>query len=121
MPTTGLSSVRNTLWNSYSNLIDNFRARHKMAAMEEELQRLRHENMELRYKLRRHENFREALNLPRDEDYPTLPAIVLFQDDRLTRSLIINRGESDGIEINMPVWTGEGLVGRTSRVSALCR
>ncbi len=96
--------------------MDNFRAKKELEEARELIAKQNEELTELRYKLRRFESYKAAENMP-DEDYPTVKAIVLNRDNRLTDTLIINRGTRDGLDVNLPVWTTEGLIGRTYKVS----
>lgn len=112
-----LQSVRGFATDTISRISDRFVSQEELAALRAELGELNNENVQLRYKLQRHEAYVDALRLPREVEYQTLPAIVRYRDIRLTRDLIINRGAADGLAKNMPVWTGEGLVGRLRRVS----
>lgn len=100
-----------------SGIMDNFRAKKILSALEMENALLRSENTELRFKLRKHESYADALGLPRDEGYPTIPAVIIYRDNRLTPSFIINRGSMNGLNINMPVWNSQGLVGRIDKIS----
>ncbi len=112
-----IQGIRNFAMNQYTSFMDNFSAKEKLVSLQEENRILREMNTEYRYKQRRLESYREALNLPRDEEYPAVPAIIVVRDDRLAPTLVINRGIQDGLSINMPVFNGDGLIGRTLRLS----
>lgn len=92
-----------------------FANRGLLEEMKAEIDQLRRENVEYRYKLRQLDSYREALRFPHDEEFPGVTAIVVLWDNRLTDSMIINRGKADGVAINQPVYTSEGLIGRTYR------
>ncbi len=113
-PVSAIYSLRHFCVVLFSGFQDNFDAKNKLSQLRRENEELRQENQELRYKLRRHEHYREAFELPQEEGMPVVVAIVVLPDDRMTQSLIINRGADDGLDINMPVLTSEGLVGRTT-------
>ncbi|MCL5074236.1 MAG: rod shape-determining protein MreC [Chloroflexi bacterium] len=81
--------------------------------------RLTQENVRLSELERENAQLREQLNLKRAQPgYQWIPAEVIGQDaSNLVRSVIINRGANDGIQIGMTVMTTRGLVGRVVRLS----
>lgn len=112
-PVTLANGVRNWVIGTYDGLMANLNARQELEETRAELEAAKRAITELRFQLQRHEAIRDALKLPQEAAYQTLPAIVLMRDLRFTGDLVINRGLGDGVERNMPVWTGDGLVGRT--------
>ena len=51
-------------------------------------------------------------------DYTTIPAYIINKDiSNLSDTMIINVGSDNGVEVNMPVITTEGLVGYTISVT----
>src|SRR5918997_4687769 len=64
------------------------------------------------------ERLRGLLDLKDGKEYGTVTARVIARDpSQWFDSVIINRGSSSGIEVNMPVVTPEGVVGRVAGVS----
>jgi rod shape-determining protein MreC len=62
---------------------------------------------------------RHALNYRERSLFRLVPAEVVSRDSSTWwRTVTINRGEEDGLAPEMPVLTDEGLVGRTTTVSA---
>ena len=60
----------------------------------------------------------ELLNFQQHTDEPLLPARVIGWDSSgLFKSITIDKGENDGLTINMPVVNAEGVVGRIISVS----
>ena len=95
---------------------------HDAAAENEQLkQRLAQVEAELRdAKIARDENERlqSLLGLKEQREYQIVAARVIARDPSdWFDSAIINRGSSSGIEVNMPVVTPEGIVGRVAAVS----
>jgi rod shape-determining protein MreC len=113
-PVVAFQKVRSLTTGFFSDLFENFSAKRELDAMQAKLRDLQLENGRLMYRLRRFEAYREALELPNEQELPTVPAIVITHDNRMTHSMIINRGTVDGLRVNMAVWTGYGLVGRTT-------
>lgn len=92
------------------------------------------ENEELRARLAEAENeLRDArqardenarlkglLDFQRDASYQTIPARVIARDPSVWfNTVIVNRGTTHGVDLNMPVATPEGIVGRVVAVSPL--
>jgi len=94
--------------------------------LEKETSSLRVENTQLRatnQALRdvEHEvnRLRHALNYRERSVFKLVPAEVIARDaSTWWRTVTINRGKEDGVEGDMPVVTDEGLVGKTTTVSA---
>ncbi|HEV2096464.1 MAG TPA: rod shape-determining protein MreC [Chthoniobacterales bacterium] len=62
---------------------------------------------------------RHALNYRERSVFKLVPAEIVTRDaSNWFRTVTINRGKDDGIEGDMPVVTDEGLVGKTTTVSA---
>ncbi len=116
-PLSLLQSARGFAYNTAQQISDRFISLEEVETLRSDIASLQEKNTQLRFKLQRHEAYADALRLPREVEYQTLPVIVLFRDFRLTHDIIINRGANDGLTVNMPVWTGEGLVGRIRKVT----
>ena len=66
------------------------------------------------------QRLRSLLELKEQSDFKIKPAQIIGRDPSAWfDTLIINRGSSDGVRLNMPVVTKGGLVGRVSAVSFL--
>ncbi|MEO6590066.1 MAG: rod shape-determining protein MreC, partial [Pyrinomonadaceae bacterium] len=66
------------------------------------------------------ERLRSLLELKEQTDFKIKPAQIIGRDPSAWfDTIIINRGSSDGVRLNMPVVTKGGLVGRVSAVSFL--
>ena len=62
---------------------------------------------------------RHALNYRERAVFKLVPAEVITRDSSTWwRTVTVNRGKQDGIDTDMPVVTDEGLVGKTTTVSA---
>src|SRR5438045_5674600 len=62
---------------------------------------------------------RHALNYRERAVFKLVPAEIVARDaSNWWRTVTVNRGKQDGIEADMPVVTDEGLVGKTTTVSA---
>lgn len=93
-------------------------------SIEAENTQLLEENAQLRLKLDQYKQselenlrLRDYLKFPRRADMPVMVAQVVSRDPgRLQSSCMVNRGEVDGIKVNMPVFTPKGLVGKISKV-----
>lgn len=117
VPVSTIQHIRNFTAEMISSFADNFSAKKELAVLREAIEQYRADVFELRYKLRKFEAYQEALDLVREEDVPGLTAIVLGRVNRMTFSLIVDRGIGDSLELNMPVTTNIGLVGRISELT----
>jgi rod shape-determining protein MreC len=89
------------------------------SALQVENRQLRATNQALRDVEREVNRLRHALNYRERSVFKLVPAVVVARDaSTWWRTITINRGKEDGIEGDMPVVTDEGLVGKTTTVSA---
>ena len=59
------------------------------------------------------ERLKKLLNFTKDVSYKSIPARVVARDPSVWfNTLVINRGTLDGVDLDMPVVTPEGIVGR---------
>lgn len=116
-PVAGVSGKVTEFFQSIVNLrsaqSENDRLRQRIQELEVEVQQkedLSDEN----------ERLNSLLALKEQSDYKILPARIIGRDASVWfDSSIINRGSLDGVDVNMPVVTGGGLVGRVTDVSPL--
>ena len=87
--------------------------------LEAELAQLREENTILRLENQELEQYRELLDMKEEyPDYPTIGAHVIGENStNWNKTILIDRGSSDGIEVNMNVIAQGGLVGIVTSVS----
>ncbi len=94
--------------------------------MQEENEKLKQKNSELEQSLRELEiiksenaTLKEYVNLKdKYTNYETIPAYVINKDiSNYSDTMIINAGSKDGIEVNMPVISDQGLVGHIISVT----
>ncbi len=84
-----------------------------------ENRQLRATNQALRDVEREVNRLRHALSYKERSVFKLVPAVVVARDSSTWwRTITINRGKEDGVEGDMPVVTDEGLVGKTTTVSA---
>lgn len=97
--------------NSWNASAENERLRNRLAETETQLraaEAARDEN----------ERLRSLLGLKEESRYGVVAASVIGRDPSVWfSSIVINRGSSAGVELNMPVVTREGIVGRVVGVS----
>lgn len=95
--------------------------------LKEENKTLKEENSKLEQALREFEivksenaTLREYVNLKdKYTEYTTVPAYVIDKDtSNYNKTIIINIGKNDGIEVNMPVISNKGLVGHVISVTS---
>ena len=69
-PIAVIQSVRNFISSQCSGLLDNFRAKKELTVLRKEMEELKRENAELKYKLKDHASYLDALRMPHEEDFP---------------------------------------------------
>ena len=83
------------------------------------VQKLSLENQLLKEFRYENESLRRMLAFKERGDFELLPSEVIGRSPgRMNQSLVIDRGKEDGVELNMPVVTYEGLVGKVIEVSS---
>src|SRR6266581_5583040 len=88
------------------------------AALEVENRELRATNKGLRDVEHEVNRLRHALNYRERSVFKLIAAEIVARDSSTWwRTVTINRGKRDGIEIDMPVATDEGLIGKITTVS----
>jgi rod shape-determining protein MreC len=94
--------------------------RQRNADLEEALAQFQSELVELREIASDYQRLTELLDYTTtatNQDFVTADVINVDQTG-LRRTIVINRGARDGIDVGMPVVTGQGLIGRVLDVSA---
>ncbi len=82
--------------------------------------RLQVENAILREMILNEQGVRAIEEARIDSDFPLLQAQVIYRDHaRLFETAVIDRGSSDGVEVNMPVVDSRGLIGRVVSTRAV--
>jgi rod shape-determining protein MreC len=108
--TQGIDSI----WSRYIALRhvqdENLNLRREIAMLQEEASRLRE-------RAAGSDRLRELLNLKEELPYTTIAARVIARDPtNWYRSIVINKGQDDGIGVEMGVMTPSGAVGRVVKV-----
>lgn len=98
------------MWNFRSTAKENEQLRERLTQLETELHTARHAAAE-------NERLQALLNLKEQTDIKSVPARVIARDPSVWfNTITINRGTSSGVQVNMPVVTGGGIVGRVITV-----
>jgi len=99
------------IWNFRSTAQQNEQLKERLAQVETELHSARQATDE-------NERLKSLLNLNEQTSIKNVPARVIARDPSVWfNTITINRGSSSGIEVNMPVVTAGGIVGRVITVS----
>ena len=94
------------IWNFRSTAQENQQLKERLTQVETELHTARQAAAET-------ERLKSLLNLSEQSDIKTVPARVIARDPSVWfNTITINRGSSAGVEVNMPVVTAGGIVGR---------
>ena len=99
------------IWNFRSTAQENEQLKQRLSALETELNQARHAEAE-------NARLKALLELHEKNEIKAVPARVIARDPSVWfNTITINRGSTSGVEINMPVVTGGGIVGRVITVS----
>jgi rod shape-determining protein MreC len=99
------------IWNFRSTAQENEQLKERLMQVETELNNARQATAE-------NERLKGLLGLREQTDIKSVPARVIARDPSVWfNTITINRGSSSGIEMNMPVVTTGGIVGRVITVS----
>ena len=99
------------IWNFRSTAQQNEQLKERLMQVEQELNTARQATAE-------NQRLQALLNLKEQIKIQSVPARVIARDPSVWfNTITINRGSSSGIEMNMPVVTGGGIVGRVITVS----
>jgi rod shape-determining protein MreC len=90
------------------------------AGLKERVARAENELREARQAADENRRLKGLLDFSGEVEYGTIPARVIARDPSVWfNSLILNRGAAHGVEVDMPVATPEGIVGRVVAVGPL--
>ena len=111
----GTANATEEFWLHYFWLIE---AREKNVQLQREIDRLKRENDQYLEMLATYQRLENLLQFKKEMDLPVQVAQVIGRDPTgWFESLIIDKGRSSGLKINMPVVNAEGVVGRLVSVS----
>jgi len=97
----------------FQRLADMRHAQAENEALRLRLAQAENELREARQARDENERLKKLLDFTRDVTYQSIPARVVARDPSVWfNSLIINRGSTSGVDLDMPVVTPEGIVGR---------
>jgi rod shape-determining protein MreC len=113
---TELTSPLRSLKEKYLDLLT---VQEEKERLQQELQRCRSTAYANRGAIALNARLRKLLEFKESSGLPTITARIIGKDPSLWfRSVIIDRGLSDGVDKGMPVVTGEGIVGQVYAASA---
>jgi rod shape-determining protein MreC len=109
-----INTTRNT-WFKYFELIN---ARKENIRLKEQIISLKTENYRDQELLATHRRLQKLLQFAETTDQAVMAAQVIGRDPSgLFQSVIINKGKTSGLSVNMPVVNEDGIVGRIVSVS----
>ena len=116
----GFLSVQNGFFALKNNVFSSQSEKNDIKSLRESNTKLNKENTSLKEKLREYEvvkaeneKLKDFMNLKNKySDYQTVPAAIIEKSiSNYDKTVIINSGEVDGVRVNMPVISEDGLVG----------
>ena len=112
----GTISTARDIWKDYFFLVE---TRQENLRLNKKINLLETENSRYQELLLTNQRLQQLLKFQENTDETFLPARVIgWNSSVLFKSIIIGRGENDGLKINMPVVNSKGVVGRTVSVSS---
>jgi rod shape-determining protein MreC len=112
---TGTVSLVRDMWRSYFFLVQ---TRQENLLLKRRINLLEIENSKYQELLLANQRLRNLLRFRENTNEPLLAARVIGWDPSgLFKSIILDKGESDGLTRNMPVVNSEGVVGRIVSIS----
>ena len=110
----GTITIARDIWSSYFSLVETHQ---ENALLRKRIDLLKLENSRYQELLLANQRLHTLLNFQQNTDEPLLPARVIGWDSSgLFKSITIDKGEHDGLTMNMPVVNAEGVVGRVVSV-----
>jgi rod shape-determining protein MreC len=110
----GTITIARDIWSSYFSLVE---IHQENALLRKRIDFLKLENSRYQELLLANQRLHTLLNFQQNTDEPLLPARVIGWDSSgLFKSITIDKGEHDGLMINMPVVNADGVVGRVVSV-----
>jgi rod shape-determining protein MreC len=110
----GIGSVH-SVFNNYVFLANLKEENHRL---QEEVRRLKREQADLRESAQAFERLRRLLLFKERVPVTMISAeVIAYSPSAWLRTIVINKGERDGVKKEMPVVTWEGVVGRVLRTS----
>ncbi len=111
----GTISTAKDIWKNYFFLVE---TRQENLRLNKKIDLLEIENSRYQELLLTNQRLQQLLKFQQNTEETFLPARVIGWDSSvLFKSIIIGRGENDGLKINMPVVNSKGVIGRTVSVS----
>lgn len=111
---TTLNGIKG-FWSEYFYLV-NLSEENKR--LKKEIESLKLENSRYREEIIEYRQLKKLLGFKKNIQYPGLVAMVIGRDPSgWFRSIIIDKGRKDGVRVNMPVLSSDGVVGRVVSVS----
>ena len=111
----GTISTARDIWKDYFFLVE---TRQENLRLNKKINLLETENSRYQELLLTNQRLQQLLKFQENTEETFLPARVIGWDSSvLFKSIIIDKGENDGLKINMPVVNSKGVVGRTISVS----
>ncbi|MCI5148089.1 MAG: rod shape-determining protein MreC [Candidatus Electrothrix sp. MAN1_4] len=108
-----MARISNPLHSVKKNYIDLLTVREEKERLWQELQECRTKTYANRGAVALNARLRKLLDFKESSNQPTITAQIIGKDPSLWfRSVIIDRGSSDGVGKGMPVVTGQGIVGQ---------
>lgn len=114
----GVASLVRPVGDAFSGVGDLFRLRTENAELRERVERLEERRRAVSDLERENREFRELLGIQERTGFDTVTArVVALAPSSFEWTITIDVGANDGVERNMPVTNGDGLVGRVIQVT----
>ena len=115
-PILRLSTYPKNIYNRISSYSNSFQEmKERISQLESENKKLNVQLLYLQQLVEEKSKLERLLQLSTNLEVKSLPATVIGRSEGELRTIIIDKGFSDGVDVNMPVVTYQGLVGRIEK------
>lgn len=106
------NSAVKPLKNFFSSIGNLTTLRDENIELKKELEKLKKQKFDYEQTKEENEQLRKILKFKKKITFESLPATVIGKSNNIYSSMIVDKGKNDGVFKNMPVLSGEGLVGK---------
>ena len=112
-----VSAPENFIKKSYKLVLDHFRLYGEYKELQKNYKSLKAKNLNVEYVQSENKILKSKIEEITDENSEILAKVLIDKQSPFLKSIIVNRGSKDGIELGMAVLDGEFLIGKVVEVN----